>query len=738
MRQAVAVSVCTLIFLCGSARFAVSQEQWSTAHVAPAGNLDVRLCYHGADGRVVAVGARQDRLEFETWEWDGASWFQRQPAMSPQIRQGCALVYDSARRVVVLFGGIDPFFGLPNDVWEWDGVTWVQRQPAVAPSGRYSMGMAFDVRRQRVVLYGGTDANAPLGDHWEWDGTSWSQQTLGATNPGLRNGAVMTYDTARGVVVMYGRHGWLGSLNEIWEYDGVRWRHPQPSLRPPEVRAPSMTFDSRSQRTVLYGGDVRGVPSTDLWEWDGTRWTNTVTPTSPGACLSAGLAYDERRDRVVLHGGKYATETWIWNRGTGSWTRAPYDVPRPVSSARVVSNLAGRTFYTTGFETFEWDHASLAWLRHPSTVHPSLYSVGALSFDVARRQAVLFGASLAGPAETWTWDERRRDWLQQSPVNSPPATHFGSIAYDVVRDRTVLFGGLVANLPSDKTWEWDGTNWVLQNPATSPPARHEAAMAYDFLTNRVVLFGGIDALFSRLGDVWDWDGTNWTQRSMGQPSPSGRSTMAMCSRSDGLLIVGGDDQAGAVFDKVWALRGNLWSQLPSAGMPALTPAQASVELGSDELTVFGGHTPSVGSPLQLLFTGGIWTYGIPRAAVVPIGGGCAGSNGIPDLVSLGLPVLGNAGYALESRDLVAAQPVAFVAGLSAGLVTLPNRCRMFVDSPIAATTTTSLANGTARLPLPVPNLLSLAGLELYLQSAALDRAGPGMTVTGALRIRLGL
>src|SRR5207244_3132622 len=64
------------------------------------------------------------------------------------------LVFDSRRRVAVLFGGRDGPHA--NGTWEWDGSIW--RELAIAgPSARHSHGMVFDARRGRVVLFGGFD-----------------------------------------------------------------------------------------------------------------------------------------------------------------------------------------------------------------------------------------------------------------------------------------------------------------------------------------------------------------------------------------------------------------------------------------------------------------------------------------------------------------------------------------------------------------------------------------------------
>ncbi|HEB53564.1 MAG TPA: hypothetical protein ENI87_09965, partial [bacterium] len=43
----------------------------------------------------------------ETWEWDGTDWTLRTGIGSPGARSHHAMVYDSVRQVVVLFGGLN-------------------------------------------------------------------------------------------------------------------------------------------------------------------------------------------------------------------------------------------------------------------------------------------------------------------------------------------------------------------------------------------------------------------------------------------------------------------------------------------------------------------------------------------------------------------------------------------------------------------------------------------------------
>ena len=66
------------------------------------------------------------------------------------------MAWDSARQRLLLFGGVVG----PTDngeTWEWDGASWTQRQPTFSPAPTHGHAMAFDAVRQRVVLFSGSD-----------------------------------------------------------------------------------------------------------------------------------------------------------------------------------------------------------------------------------------------------------------------------------------------------------------------------------------------------------------------------------------------------------------------------------------------------------------------------------------------------------------------------------------------------------------------------------------------------
>ena len=172
-------------------------------------------------------GDRSTPWPSDTWELRGEGWI-RIATEGPAGRGRSALVYDTKRRQVVLFGGVgaapapgqpQPFF---DDTWVWKENGW-RKMTASGPRGRYAHGMVFDEREGVVLLYSGAAAhrNAPLSDMWKWDGERWTQIPLTGPTPGHRYSPVMVYDRARGKTVLYGGDP---EKDDTWEWDGRQWK----------------------------------------------------------------------------------------------------------------------------------------------------------------------------------------------------------------------------------------------------------------------------------------------------------------------------------------------------------------------------------------------------------------------------------------------------------------------------------------------------------------------------------
>ena len=153
------------------------------------------------------------------------SWQLATPANSPSARDGHSMAWDSARQRTVVFGGdnwaANRYF---QEHWEYDGATWTQRTPAIVPPARTRAGMCYDERRGVIVLFGGMRDGTFIpatyfGDTWEFDGTTWTQVTPVGPTPSPRI-SELAYDSVRGKVVMFGGYGDTAPNlhSDTWEY----------------------------------------------------------------------------------------------------------------------------------------------------------------------------------------------------------------------------------------------------------------------------------------------------------------------------------------------------------------------------------------------------------------------------------------------------------------------------------------------------------------------------------------
>ncbi|HEX5216125.1 MAG TPA: kelch repeat-containing protein [Vicinamibacterales bacterium] len=105
----------------------------------------------------------------ETFEWDGQleRWVQKFPGGSlPPARAFAALSsFDTTAPGVLLFGGSGA--SLLNDSWVWNGAAWTQLASSGAtPTARQYPVMVYNSAARRVLLYGGRDSRGPSYELW--------------------------------------------------------------------------------------------------------------------------------------------------------------------------------------------------------------------------------------------------------------------------------------------------------------------------------------------------------------------------------------------------------------------------------------------------------------------------------------------------------------------------------------------------------------------------------------------
>jgi hypothetical protein len=254
------------------------------------------------------------------WGWNAPSqtWQKKNPANVPAV-YGSAFVFDEANGTAVLFGGQINLYGptgkfqgtrLVNTTWIWDGTNWNQANPAVKPPARSGASMVYDAARKKIVLFGGY-AGGYLNDTWTWDGTNWKQESP-SVSPSPRMNATVAYNPVHSSTILFGGSTAAGALADTWAWDGQNWWQLNPTQSIPDARySAALAYSAADHGLVLYGGSTgAGAGLNDTWIWNGVSWLQAKPLTSPQVGSAViGMVYDSVWNAVVLVGGG---ETWTW------------------------------------------------------------------------------------------------------------------------------------------------------------------------------------------------------------------------------------------------------------------------------------------------------------------------------------------------------------------------------------------------------------------------------------------
>jgi hypothetical protein len=185
-----------------------------------------------------------------------------------------------------------------------------------------------------------------------------------------------------------------------------------------------MAYDAATKTVILFAGFHGTGYWDDTWSWNGTAWTQLSPATSPSGRDSAAFVYDPATSQMILFGGFRGSgfapgDTWTWNGTT--WTQ--------LSPA-----------HSPGIDVFARQAA----------------------YDTASNQLLFFGGDAGHNTflnTIWTWTGT--DWTQLSPATSPPPRAYGAMTFDSATGQVVLFSGSENALTSfpTTTWAWNGSNW---------------------------------------------------------------------------------------------------------------------------------------------------------------------------------------------------------------------------------------------------------------------------------------
>ncbi len=314
---------------------------------------------------------------------------------------------------------------------------------------------------------------------------------------------------------------------------------------PPPAQGSVMAYDASTNQTLLVGGyasapggGFASIPGT--WGWNGSSWSS-LNSSSPSARSFVQMAYDGATGQMVLFGGQggagnssFFGGTYLW--GGTAWTK-------------VLSASATDTSTT-----------------------PSERAFGAMAYDPASKQLILFGGQNGPNADggTWVWNGTTRTWsnLNLSAPSAPQARFGASMAYDPQLKELILFGGFDAGASLDTTWAWNGASWSKITTATTPPARYGATMVYNPALGELELYGGADST-TFYGDNWVFDSAtqDWSQLTVAASVPPRfAAARAYDPASQQDLLFGGASSSTPT------LQGGTWSLETAPGTPAAPSA----------------------------------------------------------------------------------------------------------------------------------------------------------------------
>jgi alpha-tubulin suppressor-like RCC1 family protein len=250
--------------------------------------------------------------------------------ISPTARYNHSMVWDGQR--VIMFGGYDGSF--KNDLWWYEPGTntWTEKivnEAVGSPSARYRQAMVWDTVRQGVIMFGGS-GTSPIykNDLWWYDpnfGTTgvWFKQIDQDADgsPSARQNHSMVWDGQK--VIMFGGNDGV-SKNDLWWYDPASgtngtWIQQFTSIMPSGRMRHSTVWDSIGQRVIMFGGfGTSPTYKNDLWWYDPVTntWTEKITngaAGSPSARNEHSMIWDGTR--LIMFGGNDGAnknDLWWW------------------------------------------------------------------------------------------------------------------------------------------------------------------------------------------------------------------------------------------------------------------------------------------------------------------------------------------------------------------------------------------------------------------------------------------
>ena len=265
---------------------------------------------------------------------------------APQARTDGTAVYDPQGRRLYVFAGRAGT--RRNDLWAYafDQAAWVALQPqGAAPPARDGHTMVFDSARRRLIVFGG-QASSFFNDVWayEIEADRWTRLDASGPAPNIRYGHSAIADPRRDRMVI--SHGFTdeGRFDDTWAFDFAAnaWTEISPARRPLRRCLHRAAYDPARDRMLLYGGCASGAgpcPLDDLWAFDlaANAWTQLAS--GPPGREFYGVGFDSEADRMVIFGGRASGallgDVRTFDPAANAWQEPEFSGPGPSARSRV-------------------------------------------------------------------------------------------------------------------------------------------------------------------------------------------------------------------------------------------------------------------------------------------------------------------------------------------------------------------------------------------------------------------
>jgi N-acetylneuraminic acid mutarotase len=288
------------------------------------------MTYDSKSGQVILFGGRAENGELnDMWIYNivDNTWVQQIPStpVLPSPRAVRNLAYIDGGVVVV--GGLTSFTPITFEHKSWiyklDKHTWAPfPAPADLSGYGFSPNFVYDSANKVIVLFGGKGGTTGghetfTGETWEFDAAreTWTQ-IFPSTSPSPRKHHAMVYDSLNRKVILFGgethmtKSSHMRKSNETWVYEASTdaWAQMFPSTSPSPRAFHEMVYDSLNQQVILFGGIVSEKNqdiTNETWVYNiaDNNWFQINLLDAPSPRFHHTMVYDPVGKKVILFGG---------------------------------------------------------------------------------------------------------------------------------------------------------------------------------------------------------------------------------------------------------------------------------------------------------------------------------------------------------------------------------------------------------------------------------------------------